>query len=293
MDPKDEQPDISSVSDGDKDDKRDLQEQDASTVDLLSKDDVPASATEWLKDISESVSQPDVPSSTPPQPQTPLQDQSAASVASEDSRSSVEVAAKKKRLKKMLLYIAGGVFSLFALVSVTKIIMTDDRLGTLIQAQAKGVQFMRPEKWVEKSSEDGFTYYTENGSDIDSAEIAVVLGAQTAPVDYTTLSDTDKSRVKGAFTSRPEALSGSLANKDCAEAGNVSNTEQQREGYDLAYMIEATCNKLKGKDTKGTVKIVFGWKGNSLQIFAVMADDQLWQQNQEKLDKILASAKPL
>jgi len=202
------------------------------------------------------------------------------------------LSAKNKKLKKVMRYLAGGAFGLLAVVSVTHVVMKDDRIGKLVDSQAKGVQFVRPEKWVEKTSQDGFTYYTENGSDIDNADVAVVLGTQTAPVDYASLSDDDKSRVKGAFTSQPEALSSSFATKDCDEPGEVKNNEQQRDGYDLAYMIEATCNKLKGKDTKGTVKMVFGWKGKSLQIFAVMANEQLWQQNQDKLDKILASAKP-
>lgn len=224
-----------------------------------------------------------------------VSEQTASAPALQDANGSTAQSAvtQRKRMKKMLMYIAGGVFSLFALVSVTQIILKDDRIGTLVSTQAKGVQFMRPEKWVEKSTQDGFTYFTENGADITNAEVAVVLGSQTAPVDYASLSESDKSRVKGAFTSRPEALSSSFANKDCEQPGGITNNEQQREGYDLAYIIEATCNKLKGRDTKGKVKVVFGWKGKSLQIFAVMADDQLWQQDHDKLDAILASAKPL
>lgn len=198
----------------------------------------------------------------------------------------------QKKFKKMLLYIAGGVFGVFALVLAAQIIMKDDRVGTLVSAQVKGVSFMRPASWVEKTSSDGYTYYTEKGEDINNAELAVVLGTQTSPVDYATLSEADKARVKGAFTSRPQALSNSFTSKDCAEPGEVKNSEQQREGYDLAYLIEATCNKLQTKDAKGQVKIVFGWKGKDLQIFAVIADDQLWQQNQDKLEQILASAKP-
>lgn len=216
----------------------------------------------------------------------------AADQNTQSTRSVQTVAVKQKRFKKMLLYIAGGVFGLFALVIVTGFIQKEDRVGTLISAQAKGVQFMRPEKWVENTSQDGFTYYTENGSSIENAELAVVLGTQTAPVDYTSLSEADKTRVKGAFTAKPEALSSSFSNQDCVEPGEVKNNEQQREGYDLAYLIEATCNKLKGRDTSGKVKVVFGWKGKSLQIFAVIADDELWRQNEQKLNEILTSAKP-
>lgn len=201
-------------------------------------------------------------------------------------------AMKTRRMKKMLLYIAGGVFGVFALALLAGVIFKDDRVGSLVQSQAKGVAFVRPEKWVEKTSDDGFVYYTENGLDIQAAEMAVVLGEQASPVEYASLSEDDKSRVKGAFTARPEALSGSFSN-DCEQPGQVVNNELQRDGYDLAYLIEATCEKLKNRDSKGMVKIVFGWKGKSLQIFAVMADEQLWQQNQKKLDQIISSAKPL
>lgn len=222
-----------------------------------------------------------------------------SAVASETIAASTPVASSMiakplglKKFKKRLLYIAGGVFGVFVLVFAAQIIMKDDRVGKLVSAQVKGVSFMRPASWVEKTSSDGYTYYTEKGEDINNAELAVVLGTQTSPVDYATLSEADKARVKGAFTSRPQALSNSFTSKDCAEPGEVKNSEQQREGYDLAYLIEATCNKLQTKEAKGQVKIVFGWKGKDLQIFAVIADDKLWQQNQDKLEQILASAKP-
>lgn len=199
---------------------------------------------------------------------------------------------KQKMIKKLV-----AVFAVVVVVAVVGLIAKSlffggGRIGKLVTDTQDGIMFMRPDAWKKATTDDDFTYFTEDGVNINEVDLGLLLGSESFGVRYDSLSEEEKQTVKSSFETQFGSIDTSLTDGSCSELKGVSSSEAQREGYDLAFSIEATCSKLKDKETGGTVKIVLGWHDTELHIFGVVADDATWESDGKKLDEIVASAKP-
>lgn len=219
------------------------------------------------------------------QPSAPQQNMGAFGDVTKSSQ-------QQKMMKKVIAIVAAVVVVGVIVLLVQAIFLSGSKIGNLVADSQDGISFMRPEKWLKAESEDEFTYFTEEGVPIDNVDLGLLLGSEQFGVSYDSLTEDEQRTVKGSFESQFASLDTSLIDGSCDELDEITSNEVTQEGYDLAFSINATCAKLQGKQTGGTVKIILGWHDEELHIFGVVGDDATWASDGDKLDEIVASVKP-
>lgn len=198
---------------------------------------------------------------------------------------------KKSSRKKKIVILAIALMLIGLLVFGTTRVFSGGKVAGLVSDSKNKIAFLRPENWQQSKEEDGLTYYTENGVAEADVSRGMVLGVQKLGIRYSSLTDDNKANIRKSFQDEFSS-SESFSNDQCSEVGNVQTEELVREGYDLAFKVDADCTKLKNGNTGGTIKMFVGWSDVDLHVVGVVADTPTWNAEGKELDTILSSIKP-
>ncbi len=197
----------------------------------------------------------------------------------------------------MLKYVAVGVAGLLALgvVAFMAFSFLSSRgggVGALVSDTQDEIRFMRPEEWVQSTTKDQFIYFTDGGSEIKDTSRGILLGNDFIGIRYASLGDNDKETIRQSFETQFTSAEKLFASDSCPTVSGSKTTEQQRAGYDIAYLIEATCTRTNTDEPGGTVKMFIGWTDVNLHLFGVVADTATWEKSGDKLDQVIQSVQP-
>ncbi len=201
--------------------------------------------------------------------------------------SAFKKSSRRKKLITLAIVLAVAGLLVFGMVKV----FSDGKVSGLVSDSKNKIGFMRPENWQESKEEDGLTYYTENGIAEADVSRGMILGVQKLGIRYNSLTEDNKANIRKSFQDEFSS-SESFSNDQCSEIGNVQTEELVREGYDLAFKVDADCTKLKNGNTGGTIKMFVGWSDVDLHVVGVVADNPTWNAEGSELDTILTSIKP-
>jgi len=188
-------------------------------------------------------------------------------------------------LAVLVLVVAGGFF-------IVRGLTDSGRVGKLVDDSVDDVGFVRPESWLRTERDDGIIFFAEEeGADLDKLDLGLLVSKADTGIEYSSLSDTDKETIKTGYETQFSGDS-SFGNDACGEVTGTASTEVQREGYDLAFILETTCSELVGKGVGGVVKLLLGWQNSEIHIVGIVANNDIWSSDGAKLDEILASVRP-
>lgn len=188
------------------------------------------------------------------------------------------------------MLIAFGGFLLFKDSTVTgSSILTSD----LVDQTDSGFSFKKPKQWekVETNDQSVDVVYSEGGVDLNESNQGMLLSSENIDVNYNELLDSQKEIISESILEQYSDPK-SLENETCQEISNISSNQKEQNGYDTAFIIEATCEKHSGRNLQATFKILIGIKGEQMQITGIVAINQTWEKSGEALNAILDSVQP-
>lgn len=204
----------------------------------------------------------------------------------------------KKTSKRKLFKIIGiSVTTLVVLtaISVTAFLLLSGDDGSIAQSDLtsdsySGVSFDRPEQWLEKDYEEGKAFVLE-GQEVDKADQGLLVLTQDIGVDYSQLNEAQQQLLSDGFKdelSKPETLE----DDGCKSVADFSANTTTQEGYDVAFLVEATCTEFQDSAQEGRLKYIIGISGSQLHGLSVVGLSELWDTSEEALNTVLRSMAP-